>query len=99
MCDARARRDAVWPCAGVAAGQRVHARLGVPWELWVALWWAWLVSEAAAAKPPKNQYQCSTVTSQQCNRLFLQVGYCSAINEPAMSTSGLPAALGEGAAR
>ena len=20
---------------GVAAGQRVHARLGVPWELWV----------------------------------------------------------------
>ena len=42
--DARARRDAVWPCAGVAAGQRVHAPLGVPWELWV--WIAWLVSEA-----------------------------------------------------
>ena len=23
------------PCAGVAAGQRVHDRLGMPWELWV----------------------------------------------------------------
>ena len=47
MCDARARRDAVWPCAGVAAGQRVHARLGVPWELWVCSLEGvdWLVSE------------------------------------------------------
>ena len=62
-----------------------------------ALWRAWLVSEAPTSKPPKPVpvFDGYESTVQQT----VSASWLSAINEPAMSTSGLPAALGEGAAR
>ena len=63
-----------------------------------ALWRAWLVSEAATSKPPKNQYQCSSVTSQQRNRLFSDLKATAGAGPIAMLYLGLPAALATGAA-
>ena len=98
MCDARARRDAVWPCAGVAAGQRVHPRLGVPWELRVCSLEGVVSEQGAfveATEEPVPVFDGYESTTQQTVFRSRSHGGRRPI---AMLYLGLPAALATGAA-